>query len=641
MISHLIDFQSIERRIRSCDCVSFDVFDTLLVRRNVIDPRSVFYHLALHKGYSHRRAIEFMQARGRAEAVCREKARLLKRHSEIRLQDVYELLARYPEISAGDEMTYERRFLTRRAAIERIYRFASSSGKRLYAISDFYLPADYVSETLAANGYVFDRVFVSCEHGGGKYDRRLYRQFLKSEGIEPSRVVHVGDNRESDFDMACQENIHAVHVHKNVELLFMEGALNLGTVSLLHADSSFFSKACLAYLARRLEAAEHFSMARQFGAIYAAPLVFLFARWLEQSMVKDGIRKLYLMARDGFTLAAVIKAAGLEIDHEVLKCSRRALMVPAAKNRMEYWETLFRSSAEQPIAKVIEGLSLDKEAEIKGLASRVGGKAKRFADYSEPERIEFVTRSYRIAREQIEVEWHDLLAHLYESGITQDRCAVVDVGWSLISHRALDGLVGRRIPGYYVGTSASAYDNGAIRGFLFERGGDSAWHHFFENAIELLELPFLATEDQYLRIDGESFVRKDPDAREIYRKSVAEEIRDEVVRFAEEFGRFDFSEEDLVEARETVKRIFLHLGAHPTHKERILLGAIPHDRHIADTGSITVGDHWRVGGHVARAGGQTQALPDLTRKFLATARQDGLAFALRRSVRYLATRRHS
>ena len=341
MNSNLIGFNTIVDSIDNYSVVTFDVFDTLLIRQYVIDPADIFYFLALSKGYSSEMSLKFKNDRVRAENICREKSLLIDDHPEIDVVQVYELLRQYESISADDEIEFENQCLIRRPLVQRLYEAAKDKNKKIYAISDIYIPSVKLNDILCDHGYSFENVWASCEHGGGKYDKILFKKFLEQEKVDASEVLHIGDNRHSDFNMAVELGINAIHIPKAIDNLYMESSINLGTISLYHKESSFFCKAVLAYLSRRIEDVGEFGVARQFGAIYASPLVFMFANWLNKTALENNVKSLYLMARDGFLLSEVMSNVEVDVEVHVLKCSRRALMLPAAYYDKSYWEVFF------------------------------------------------------------------------------------------------------------------------------------------------------------------------------------------------------------------------------------------------------------------------------------------------------------
>ena len=73
-------------------------------------------------------------------------------------------------------------------------------GKKIYVVSDFYLPKSSLERFLIAMNTreIFDDVFVSCDFGKTKSEGNLYPAVLNALGLSSEHVFMVGDNRISD-----------------------------------------------------------------------------------------------------------------------------------------------------------------------------------------------------------------------------------------------------------------------------------------------------------------------------------------------------------------------------------------------------------------------------------------------------------
>ena len=84
------------------------------------------------------------------------------------------------------ELETERRVLALSPGIEAFYDLALGSGKPVVAVSDMYLPPDFVQEVLVANQLPVDRVFVSCAYGKAKHDGTLYAEVASALNVRPA-----------------------------------------------------------------------------------------------------------------------------------------------------------------------------------------------------------------------------------------------------------------------------------------------------------------------------------------------------------------------------------------------------------------------------------------------------------------------
>lgn len=198
------------------DLVSVDLFDTLLLRDHCCERRR-FLKIA-------RRAATALEAAGwrvTVEALYRSRLdahRLAYRALDwdrpqgdaplARIHHLQTTVLGLPAEAAaalgGAELAFEaaslhpnRRLLRRLAAFR-------ARGKRVIAISDMYLPRAFLCELLdrVAPGHPVDAVYCSAEFNLTKRSSRLFGAVLEREGVAPGRVLHLGDDRRADLEMA-------------------------------------------------------------------------------------------------------------------------------------------------------------------------------------------------------------------------------------------------------------------------------------------------------------------------------------------------------------------------------------------------------------------------------------------------------
>lgn len=78
------------------------------------------------------------------------------------------------------------------------------SGKKVIALSDMYFRREDIEAILDRLGLLphFDRVFVSSDIGWTKHEGDAFGHVAKALGAKPSRIMHIGDNDHSDGAMA-------------------------------------------------------------------------------------------------------------------------------------------------------------------------------------------------------------------------------------------------------------------------------------------------------------------------------------------------------------------------------------------------------------------------------------------------------
>lgn len=203
------EFQKLKKLIDQYDVVSFDVFDTLLLR-NVLKPTDVF--LAINEYALEQYQIsDFAEERIRAEA----KSRVGHENNETTLKDIYEVLAskfhQDMQKLMEKELQLETKFLVVNPWIYEIYEYARKKKKKVLAISDMYLPKDYIIQILKKQGYDLDAVYVSSTNFQVKGNQSLFHYVQKEEDIDLNRWLHIGDNRISDYESPKGMGIEAYH----------------------------------------------------------------------------------------------------------------------------------------------------------------------------------------------------------------------------------------------------------------------------------------------------------------------------------------------------------------------------------------------------------------------------------------------
>ncbi|WP_440408408.1 HAD-IA family hydrolase [Neorhizobium petrolearium] len=211
----------------SVEIVSFDVYDTLLVRP-VIEPADLFFLTAL-KLRKQRLSENFIAFRQEAERLARRRMREQDPlREEPTLDAIYEALAEITELSAREvadiktiELENERRSLSSRKLIREVYEHARQKGKRLIAISDSYASRDFIWSVLQEQGFqAIERIYVSSEFGRCKASGKLYSIVLEDLKVAGSKLLHLGDNLHSDVRQAQDAGIRAAYVPSAVYTYF-------------------------------------------------------------------------------------------------------------------------------------------------------------------------------------------------------------------------------------------------------------------------------------------------------------------------------------------------------------------------------------------------------------------------------------
>lgn len=205
--------------------VSFDIFDTLLVRP-VSRPTDLFQLIEEKTG-------EFNFREKRPEAEKWARARLEEVKGEIEIADIYnEYMERFDicreraSYLQEVEMQTEWESLECRESVKTVYNAASQLGKEIIITSDMYLPKDFLEKVLIKNGYTNHRqLFVSSDIKKSKKAGTLYEYITKryeKENIYGTHIIHIGDNYVNDVKKAEEIGWRAFYYPKAIEIFKQE-----------------------------------------------------------------------------------------------------------------------------------------------------------------------------------------------------------------------------------------------------------------------------------------------------------------------------------------------------------------------------------------------------------------------------------
>jgi len=626
--------------IESHPVISFDVFDTLLVRQ-LAQPSDVFELVARRADVP-----RFARLRIAAETRARERKREQYGHPEINLEEIYRELRRdFGELARGlmdCELDTERLVLRPNPAIRSMFEAANAAGATVVATSDSYFPAALVEAQLEAYGFPVRKVFISGEIGRSKHNGDLFQYVADSLGVEPRKILHIGDNLQSDFKSALKAGCSAWQCIGNSERLFRDTRHNQHAISRLMAtEGNLFASLVVGQTAIANVLPQELEAANLFGRMYAGPMLLAFALWIEHIRKLEGVKRLFLLARDGYAVDAMLEALGSGAERVVVHSSRRMCFMAVLEQEFETTCLHIASSGLGASAReVVIGLQVRQEAALLRALEGMIDLDREIANVREIERFAAALRHCRellvsIARQECEA----LIEYLEPLRLTDPDAALVDCGWALSTHRRLEMLVGGKIRGYYVGTIDHAYHHDLIRSFLFERGVASLWKGIHADAVELLELPFITLHRQAIRMTRVGgavtavFSQTDM-AGEAVRHVFAAVIRREALAFCRSVAPL-VAWLRTTEAEESLQTLFQCLTQTPTSFEYYALASIPHTRALGAHDLTTIGAYWRCSFNPAPSGCATvtQGVSHFLRLGALSLRRDGVVVTFYRSRR--------
>lgn len=285
--------------------VSFDIFDTLLIRP-AIEPTDIFY--LIDKKIKENLGIDFIQMRKTAKAEL---------HNEYAtLDDIYEHIREKYGISPEnidrmktEEMQAEQQLLSARTDCFELYQYAISLGKRVICSSDMYLSSQFLKNVLVSKGFKnISEVYVSNELHARKDSGEMYRLVCEKEHIAPSEMIHIGDNYHSDFLKAIDAGVPAVYYPSIRDIVFSENSIyrslyekGVSSDPLCRILIGFTLNRIFKDLDKLKDSSGVFADFEELISVGLAPIVFYAASFIASNKeIQEKYSKILFGSRDGY-----------------------------------------------------------------------------------------------------------------------------------------------------------------------------------------------------------------------------------------------------------------------------------------------------------------------------------------------------
>ncbi|WP_273162343.1 glycosyltransferase [Massilia timonae] len=507
------EFEAYKEAIEKKDVISFDIFDTLVVRK-VSDPEVVFDLVEYDLTKNECATVAFFDQRMATAG------KVLARHNgaidDITVDSIYAEMALYSDASL--EKAKEVQLCVPHPLGIELYRHAISLGKEVFFLSDMYLDKSTIEEILRNCGIdPRDRLYLSSATGYKKDTGRLYQHFIReveSLGYRPDNVLHIGDNWRGDVQYAKLNGIDAVRFiplhEKEMKLVDFSPQDRKSLSQIGRIWESYCRQVTSLWLLDKPDFAKEIYI--RLGFELSGPLAAMFAMFVKEEAQKANANLIVFMARDGRLIkkafdtlyAGEIQSGTLRTKYAALS---RATVVSA---------TLSNPLTSNDVYSLLEGLHLGQKPiqyflEKAGLShedERVQKTCKQYFTSTAfiPSWEDFSTLSgmFRSLSDLIYEENRQkrdaLRIYLEEQELlSNENALVVDVGWLLNIQSRLDKFLtklgySKRIHGCYIG-SRSRIDKSVLHStLLFEQGEPAVMSNFIEEHVTLFEVLFSAPE---------------------------------------------------------------------------------------------------------------------------------------------------
>ena len=296
--------KEIEKRIcsSSLEYISFDIFDTLLVRP-CIHPTDIFALIA--EKVNSKYGIDFYSMRIHAENGLNN-ANIYEIYDAI--QKNFNLSEEIKKDLMEEEIALESKLLYPREDVKNIYDLAVQHNKKIIVISDMYLPSEILLRILKDKGFdKIEHVYVSNEYAARKDEGKLFDIVINN--IKTHNVLHIGDNMISDYKVPRNKGLQAIHYPKIIDILSGENNLFYNLINSLdsHNEEAANRNIFIGYtlnnywFKRTQNNSKLLNNLKDFVNLFLAPYTCYLVFCLQKnSLVQNLYNKIYFVARDGY-----------------------------------------------------------------------------------------------------------------------------------------------------------------------------------------------------------------------------------------------------------------------------------------------------------------------------------------------------
>ena len=349
-----ISEEILKDKIDKADVVSFDVFDTLIMRR-VLYPRDIFELTGRQLGDD-----SFNKRRIKAEID------LYQEGKNPNINEIYERIG--GGITPDIEIQIESQYLMKREAMAAILQYARKLGKTVYLVSDMYLPKHIIKDLLEGLEIQIetDNILVSCDYCVSK-PNGLFDVLRSMVGAK--KILHIGDNFDADIESARRYGIDDTF-HIESSLVMLEDSY---ASEILNCESSLTNHMLIGeFVCKQLnnpflfsKTGGKISIDNNYEMAYSliAPFVYCLFGWLIKQARELQLDRILLQARDGYIFKKIydfLQAQGIDLPvMEYFYTSRTAAVLAGIINEEDILHAtrLFYNGKIEDMLKLRFGLS--------------------------------------------------------------------------------------------------------------------------------------------------------------------------------------------------------------------------------------------------------------------------------------------
>lgn len=439
--------------------VSFDIFDTLLVRHS-LNPKDILKLIGEVAKAKYK--VDIKKNRLEAEAVLN--------NPNATIDDIYDYICRQQNLSKDLkkqlillEEQIENQCLIKRQDVFNLYEYALKKRKRVIAVSDMYLSSDFLEKTLKEKSYdKIQKIYVSNECMARKNDGKLFDFVLAAENIKGAELLHIGDNFMSDYVSAKKKNIKSVYYPSIVTFLVKQNPLFKMICE--QSNQNFYTNILYGFALNRFYNSQNESkvfnkklyanLTDVINLFIAPTVLFIALKMHNHKMIQSAYSKLFFAARDGYLPMLVYntlsEAMDSSIPSEYLYGSRRAYLSGSFSSFEEiFYDVSLKADESYTFMDFI--LSYVNDCALANSICSSESEAQNYSLVKQKDKVLIIIRKYADELNRYLQEEFERAKKYYQNKIGEEARAVVfDTGYGGSVSAGIGNYVNTKIDKCYV-----------------------------------------------------------------------------------------------------------------------------------------------------------------------------------------------
>lgn len=502
-------FEELRKIIDKYDIVSFDIFDTLVMRK-VMFPIDIFRLTEIQLDRISGTKTDFTTIRKKAAAMLENPT----------LDEIYIKMQEFTQKSKAElekwkkkEIDTEKILLAARNDMVSLCKRAMEN-KQVFFVSDMYYSSEVLQEILEKVGILAEQkqIIVSCEQKKTKEDGTLWNYYKKNI-VKNSKAIHIGDNENADVLNAQRYGITGYYILNPYEMLQKSSIKTIAPTIESIYSSMAMGLICAKifnspFALNKMRGKICFADEEEAGYCLLGSLLYSFMEWLIEKAKEDGIRELVFFAREGYLLIPIYNYLR-EVRKEknlpkavYLEISRRAVWNASISSEEEIYEIAQfpycgnlgqfleeRFGIREEKKEILQASVGEKQTSMKSLKNLIGCYKEEILRRSQEERENY--QAY------------------FDSLKIKEKYAVVDSQFYGSTQHYLGKILGKKLKGYYF-CACTSEDNRYLRsnemyGCFQGDTGSQAKDTNVHRQAQFLEAFFTAPKGmlEYIESDGD------------------------------------------------------------------------------------------------------------------------------------------